>query len=595
MKIKKPKRIMSLFLAALMCVTSLVGIGTTAYAAEETDDVYLISYPRDGDSNYNAEWGHGSLTFMNGWKTGTSRYTTVRAMGSYNGNICYCIEIGVPQQTGDSFTKKGEDFWDNYPSSYNSTISPDDIKLFIGRIFQYGYTGTISTSWRSQNEGGDKLAHAVATQLLIWETVIGERDENFNKVSTGGKDAVLDQISPNHPLYDKIMSYYNSMAASVQKHSKLPSFLTKTPGSAQEIELEWDGSKYTVTLTDSNNVLSGYKFSSNDSGVQFSVSGNKLTITAEKAPSDGLTITAEKTAQRKGVITWTDGKQSSGARPPRLSPEEYAAKKKAEKEAVYQLLDNTALEVVQSPEKFRAYLDVQSRMDRYTANNALLMYKQFPQASQIKEFDDWAAEGVKVNKGSKTFIILDPYEYTKKDGTIGIDFNLKRVLDVSQTNGKRPSAPTANRDPRKLVAVMLDSAPINIESTNELPYPDMGAFYKNEDQTLYVKRDIGDSVALCQCVAQELGHAELSMNSEVYSRRDMGFQAVCIGYMLCKKYGVDTQNFAIDRIPDELKNKEPKDIKAELGKTQKAFKEITARVSDELYRQRAERSKEQER
>lgn len=31
MKIKKPKRIMSLFLAALMCVTSLVGIGTTAY------------------------------------------------------------------------------------------------------------------------------------------------------------------------------------------------------------------------------------------------------------------------------------------------------------------------------------------------------------------------------------------------------------------------------------------------------------------------------------------------------------------------------------------------------------------------------------
>ena len=274
-------------------------------------------------------------------------------------------------------------------------------------------------------------------------------------------------------------------------------------------------------------------------------------------------------------------KQSSGARPPRLSPEEYAAKKKAEKEAVYQLLDNTALEVVQSPEKFRAYLDVQSRMDRYTANNALLMYKQFPQASQIKEFDDWAAEGVKVNKGSKTFIILDPYEYTKKDGTIGIDFNLKRVLDVSQTNGKRPAAPTANRDPRKLVAVMLDSAPINIESTN--------------DQTLYVKRDIGDSVALCQCVAQELGHAELSMNSEVYSRRDMGFQAVCIGYMLCKKYGVDTQNFAIDRIPDELKNKEPKDIKAELGKTQKAFKEITARVSDELYRQRAERSKEQER
>lgn len=307
MKMQKAKRFMSLFLAALMCVTTLVGFGTTAYAAEETDEVYLISFPRDGDANYTGEWGHESHTFMNGWSSGTSRFTTVRAMGSYNGNICYCIEVGVPQETGDSYTQKGEDFWDNYPSSYNSTISPDDIKLFIGRIFQYGYTGTISTSWRSQNEGGDKLAHAVATQLLIWETVIGERDEDFNKVSTGGNDAILDQISPNHPLRDKIMSYYNSMAASVQNHSKLPSFFAKSTGKAQNIELEWDGEKYTATLTDQNNVLSDYSFSASDSGIHFSVNGNKLTITAEKAPSDTVTITAEKTAQRRGIITWTDG------------------------------------------------------------------------------------------------------------------------------------------------------------------------------------------------------------------------------------------------------------------------------------------------
>lgn len=304
---QKAKRFLSLFLAALMCVTTLAGFGTTAYAAEETDEVYLVSFPRDGDANYGAEWGHGSHSFMNGWSTQGSRYTSVYAMGSYTGNICYCIEPGVPLKTGDRFTKKGEDFWDNYPSSYNSTISPDDIKLFIGRIFQYGYTGTISTSWRSQNEGGDKLAHAVATQLLIWETVVGERDEDFNKVSTGGKDAILDQISPDHSLYDKIMSYYDSMAASVQNHSKLPSFFAKSTGKAQNIELEWDGEKYTATLTDQNNVLSDYSFSASDSGIRFSVNGNKLTITAEKAPSDTVTITAEKTAQRRGIITWTDG------------------------------------------------------------------------------------------------------------------------------------------------------------------------------------------------------------------------------------------------------------------------------------------------
>lgn len=308
MKTQKFKRTVSLLLAMLMCVTTLFGMGTTAFAAEETDEVYLISYPRDGDANYGGEWGHDSLSFMNGWSTATSRFTTIRAMGSYEGNICYCIEPGVPQQTGNTFTKKGEDFWDEYPSSYNSTISPDDIKLFIGRIFQYGYTGTISTSWRSQNEGGDKLAHAVATQLLIWETVVGERDADFNKVSTGGKSAIVEQISTNHPLYSQIMSYYNSIAASVQKHSKVPSFFSKSAGKAQNIELAWDGEKYTATLTDTNNVLSDYLFSASVPGIRFSVNGNKLTITADTAPADTVTITAEKrNSQRRGVITWTDG------------------------------------------------------------------------------------------------------------------------------------------------------------------------------------------------------------------------------------------------------------------------------------------------
>lgn len=61
-------------------------------------------------------------------------------------------------------------FWDNYPSQYNNTIEPDDIKLLLGRIMQYGYQGNLSTSWRSQNDSNaDKLAHAFATQLLVWE------------------------------------------------------------------------------------------------------------------------------------------------------------------------------------------------------------------------------------------------------------------------------------------------------------------------------------------------------------------------------------------------------------------------------------------
>ena len=104
-------------------------------------------------------------------------------------------------------------------------------------------------------------------------------------------------------------------------------------------------------------------------------------------------------------------KKSGTAARPQLSTEEYAAKKKAEKDAVYQMIDDTATEIVSDPDKFRAYLDTQARMDRYSAANALLIYKQQPQATQLKDFRDWQEDGVKVNKGAKSLSILEPVEY----------------------------------------------------------------------------------------------------------------------------------------------------------------------------------------
>lgn len=285
----------------------------------------------------------------------------------------------------------------------------------------------------------------------------------------------------------------------------------------------------------------------------------------------------------------------TGGNSPRLSKEEYAEKKRAEKEKVYQRIDDTAREVVSDPEKFKAFLDTQARVDRYSAANALLIYNQLPEAMQLKDFDDWGNDNVKIVKGAKSISIIEPVEYTRRDGTPGISYNVKRVFDVSQTNGRKPPAPSVNRDPKALITTMLDASPVAVEATNELPYPNMAAFYNNEKQTLFVKRGVGDSVAVAQCVAQELGHAQLSINSNTYSRRDMGFQAVCIGYMLCKKYGVDTQNFAIERIPAELANKEPKEIRAELSKMRNAMSEIHSRVSEELYKKKQERSKDYER
>ena len=306
---QKVKRALSLFMAAVLCCAALLGLGTTAYAAREQGTVYQIAFPRSGDENYSGAWGHDAAEYMNGWSVGQAKHTSVLAIGSYNSSICYCIEPGVEQKTGYVFSKWSEDFWSAYPAAYNKTISAETIKLMIGRIFEYGYTGTISTSWRSTNEGAENLSNAVATQLLIWETIVGERDRNFQKVSTGGKSGIASQISSAHPLRDKIMSYYHHIEQNVQNHVKLPSFLSDSRDSAPTTALAWDGNKYTATLEDKNNVLADYAFSAENANIHLSVNGNKLVITADAPPAGSVGITASRrNSQRRGVITWSDGK-----------------------------------------------------------------------------------------------------------------------------------------------------------------------------------------------------------------------------------------------------------------------------------------------
>ena len=311
----KIKRAVSFVMATVLSLSAFMSIGTsTAFAASgEKTKVYMVDFPRDGDANYDGVWGHSNLTLKNGWHTGSSTHTNLKAIGSYSGNIAYCIEPGVSLSSGQSMNKYDENYFNNITA--NGVISGDEIRLFIGRILQYGYRGTISTSWRSQNESAaNSIAHAYATQLLIWEAVVGERDANFNHKAASGCSNVKDVINAKHPLRSKIMSYYNSMVSSVQNHTVVPSFCTKSSGSAKVNELEWNGSKYVATLTDSNGVLSNYAFKASISGVTFSTSGNKLTVSMDKAPSKEFTITAsKKNGVRRGVVVWSEGKHGQNS------------------------------------------------------------------------------------------------------------------------------------------------------------------------------------------------------------------------------------------------------------------------------------------
>ena len=308
------RRSISGLLALLICFTAILGSGVTAFAAAptgETADSYSVAFPRDGDANldYSGTWGHDELHYMNGWTSGEATWmTTLHTIGSFDGPACYCIEPGVPRNLYRSYESYGEDYWDTFPAEYNRTIDGRTMKTLLGRIMQYGYQGNLSLDWRSQNEAdADKLAHMMATQVLVWETVVGERDADFNHVDPGSADAVKSVYRTSHPLYGRFSAYYDSIEASVKNHTIVPSFMARREEAAQTVELVWDGSRYTATLTDTNGVLGEYAFSSAQSDMTFAVSENDLTISAETAPADGVTITAVRNNTRQGVVVWSDG------------------------------------------------------------------------------------------------------------------------------------------------------------------------------------------------------------------------------------------------------------------------------------------------
>ena len=308
------RRSISGLLALLICFTAILGSGVTAFAAAstgETADSYSVAFPRDGDANldYSGTWGHDELHYMNGWTSGEATWmTTLHTIGSFGGPACYCIEPGVPRNLYRSYESYGEDYWDTFPAEYNRTIDGRTMKTLLGRIMQYGYQGNLSLDWRSQNEAdADKLAHMMATQVLVWETVVGERDADFNHVDPGSADAVKSVYRTSHPLYSRFSAYYDSIEASVKKHTVVPSFMDRSEEAAQTVELSWDGGRYTATLTDTNGVLGEYAFSSAQSDMTFAVDGNDLTISAETAPADGVTITAVRNNTRQGVLVWSDG------------------------------------------------------------------------------------------------------------------------------------------------------------------------------------------------------------------------------------------------------------------------------------------------
>lgn len=247
----------------------------------------------------------------------------------------------------------------------------------------------------------------------------------------------------------------------------------------------------------------------------------------------------------------------------RESKEEFAARKKAEKEAAYEMIDNSISEMMKDDDKFIGYLDFQSNMERYTVANTLLINAQCPQATQLKSADSWNELNAKINKGEKAIHILEPTEYIDENGEQRTSYNIKNVFDVSQTDAEPKDTHFVEYSPQSFVKAMLNSTSLQKAVVDELPIENSTAFYDNDNKTLLVKKK-SDSISLFKDISRELSLAEIAKGCDEYNRDECLPSALCASYMLCQKYGIDNKNINVEKAPKAWAGLENKDVRTML-------------------------------
>ena len=281
-----------------------------------------------------------------------------------------------------------------------------------------------------------------------------------------------------------------------------------------------------------------------------------------------------------------------------LSNEEYAAMKRAERDDIFTLSDDIAMEVSSDSSKFQDYLNVQSKFDRYSAVNALLILAQNPDATRLGNFDYWKDKGGYIKPDEKSISILEPQEYTKKDGTPGVGYNIRKVFDISQINQRKmkPEPKPPNFDRETLFSALIKKAPSLITPVDSIPstVPDnmrneFGGASDPQTGEIYIQRGMEFRDAFA-AVAVELAYAETV--NDISDVAEPRFTAHCAAYLLCEKYGVDTKNFSFDDAPGTFENtpdldsskdnSRPQTIKYELSKIRNAAEGVASRVERQL-------------
>lgn len=321
----KTKRVVTAMLAVVMLLTTLLPL--TASAADVTMDLnnchvswdYTLT---DEDGNtFSAAYGlraADDIYFNKGFSPYLSRmhdYTAKRSGLTGNKSdwvygkdyvYCFCIERGIPLPDNTEYAGSADaSHGDKYKRLTEN--QKDLLKLAL----TYGYPNRVGLQTSK-----DANACYAATQLIVWQITMGFRSSatELNDKTypmSGYSGTMTEQYTRNK--YLKV--YYDAILSDMARHYTRPSFTAYTPGAAKTFELEYKNGKYTVTLTDSNNMLSDY-YVSVSGGVSASVSGNTLTLSSTKPINDAVTVKLNRrvysTNMSTGFLIWSvPGKESA--------------------------------------------------------------------------------------------------------------------------------------------------------------------------------------------------------------------------------------------------------------------------------------------
>ena len=246
---------------------------------------------------------------------------------------------------------------------------------------------------------------------------------------------------------------------------------------------------------------------------------------------------------------------------------------------------------------FKQYLDVQSRFDRYTANNALLIMAQKPEAQKIGDYGYWRDQGayVKRQERNSPILIMEPgKEYEREDGSTGTYYNAKKVYDISQTNARdRLQQAQPEITDAQLVRAVVNNPPVAIVAAEPDQMPeDKGALFEPEESCIYVRKGMS-AQEIFRSVTPELALAGFADGDKNYDRNEDAFHAYCASYLLCKKYGVDTQGFDFTHAPEFFEGMEPQEVRGELSKVRDAAGDISSRMAKVLEPNRSQSQRQQ--